>query len=210
MAERRHAAISTGSGAAGFGLEATRKFVGNGVRVVVADIQDEAGRAIKAELRGKVRFIRCGMRREAGMQAVVDLAVPELGGPDVMYHNPGTIGSAKGVDETSVEAWNAAMEMLQTAIMLAIKVAAPALKARGKGAIILTSAAAGVALGRRLYHRQGLGRQIGRHAVLKPGGQGTRINVIVPGAVKTALREKHQLGQGMLQAGNLPGCSRCR
>ncbi|KGJ09948.1 SDR family oxidoreductase (plasmid) [Paracoccus versutus] len=152
MAERRHAAISAGSGAAGFGLEATRKFVGNGARVVVADIQDEAGRAIKAELRGKVRFIRCGMRRKAGMQAVVDLAVAELGGPDVMYHNPGTIGSAKGVDETSVEAWNAAMEMLQTAIMLAIKVAAPALKAR-KGAIILTSAAVGV----RLYHRQGLG-----------------------------------------------------
>lgn len=120
--------------------------------MVVADIQDEAGRAIKAELRGKVRFIRCGMRRKAGMQAVVDLAVAELGGPDVMYHNPGTVGSAKGVDETSVEAWNAAMEMLQTAIMLAIKVAAPALKAR-KGAIILTSAAVGV----RLYHRQGLG-----------------------------------------------------
>lgn len=43
-----------------------------------------------------------------------------------------------------------------------------------------------------------------------PGGQGTRVNVIVPGAVKSALREKHQLGQGMLQAGNLPGCSRCR
>ncbi|MCJ1899505.1 MULTISPECIES: SDR family oxidoreductase [Paracoccus] len=182
MAERRHAATCADGGAAGFGLEATRKFVENGACVVVADIQDAARRAIKAELPGEVRFIRCGMRCEAGMQAPVDLAVAEFGGLDVMHHNAGTLGSAKGMDEISAEARNAAMEMLQTAIMLAIKVAAPALKAR-TGAVVLTSSAVGCAYA----IAKASVCQIGRHAALTPEGQGTRVNVIVSGAFKTAV-----------------------
>lgn len=84
-------AVITG-GAAGFGQEAARKFVEHGARVIIAD-----------------------------MQAAVGLAVREFGGLDVMYHNAGTVGSARGVDEISVEEWNAAMEMSQTATMLAAK-----------------------------------------------------------------------------------------
>ncbi len=198
-------AIITG-GAAGFGLEATRKFVANGARVIVADIAEDAGREIEAELKGNVRFVRCDVRDEADMQAAVDLAHFEFGGLDVMYHNAGTVGSPSGLDEISVADWNDAMAMLQTATMLAIKVAAPALKERGKGSIILTSSAAGYALGGSGPYAYTIAKaavcQMGRYAALKLGKQGTRVNVIVPGAFKTALWEKHDLGQGQLREGN--------
>lgn len=197
--------IITG-GAAGFGLEAARKFVAHGARVVVADIQEDAGRAIAAEHPDAIRFIRCDVRREADMRAAVDLATSEFGGLDVMYHNAGTVGSPDGIDSISVDDWNASLEMLQTATMLAIKVSAPALKQRGKGSIILTSSGAGVALGGSGPYAYTIAKasvcQIGRYAALKLGRQGTRVNVIVPGAVKTAIWEKHDLGQGQLKADN--------
>lgn len=198
-------AVITG-GAAGFGLESARKFVANGAKVVVVDIHEDAGRAVEAELGGAVRFVRADVRREADMRAAVDVAVTQFGGLDVMYHNAGTVGSAGGVDEISVEDWNAAMEMLQTATMIAIKVAVAPMKARGKGSIILTSSAAGVALGGSGPYAYTIAKSsvcmMGRYAALKLGRHNIRVNTIVPGAFKTALWEKHDLGAGMMAADN--------
>lgn len=198
-------AIITG-GAAGFGLESTQKFVENGGKVVVADIQEQAGRDVEERFKGKVRFIRTDVRKEDEMRAATDLAVKDFGGLDIMYHNAGTVGSAKGVDEISVEEWNAAMEMLQTATMLAIKVATEPMKARGKGSIILTSSAAGVTLGGSGPYAYTTAKSavcmMGKYAALKLGKHNIRVNTIVPGAFKTALWEKHDLGQGMVKADN--------
>lgn len=194
-------AIITG-GAAGFGLASTEKFVEHGAKVVVADIQEEAGKAIEQKFKGKVRFARADVRSEKDMRETVDLAVKHFGGLDVMYHNAGTVGSAAGVDEIGVEEWNAAIAMLQTATMLAIKVAVPQLKARGKGSIILTSSAAGVRLGGSGPYAYTVSKSavnmIGQYAALKLGKHGIRVNVIVPGAFKTALWDKHDLGKDMV------------
>lgn len=198
-------AIITG-GASGFGLEAARTFVAHGARVIVADIREVAGRQVERDLGEGVRFIRSDVRREDDMHAAVDLARAEFGGLDVMYHNAGTVGSPSGLDSISVEDWDAAMAMLQTATMITIKVAAPALKERGKGSIILTSSAAGYALGGSGPYAYTIAKaavcQMGRYAALKLGKQGTRVNVIVPGAFRTALWDKHDLGQGQLRDDN--------
>lgn len=199
------AAVITG-GAAGFGLEAAQKFVEHGGKVVIFDIQDEAGQAAAARLGPAARFLRGDVRREDDLRAAAGLAVAEFGGLDIMYHNAGTVGSAKGVDEITVEDWNAAMEMLQTATMLAIKVAVEPMKARGGGSIILTSSGAGVSLGGSGPYAYSTAKSavcmMGRFAALKLGRHGIRVNTIVPGAFKTALWEKHQLGQGMMAADN--------
>lgn len=198
-------AVITG-GAAGFGLEATAKFVEHGGKVVVLDIQEDAGRTAEDRFGPAVRFIKGDVRREADMRAAVDLAVEAFGGLDIMYHNAGTVGSPKGVDEIGIEEWNAAMEMLQTATMLAIKVATGPMTARGGGSIILTSSAAGVRLGGSGPYAYTIAKSsvcaMGQYAALKLGRHNIRVNTIVPGAFKTALWEKHQLGQGMMAADN--------
>jgi NAD(P)-dependent dehydrogenase (short-subunit alcohol dehydrogenase family) len=198
-------AIITG-GCAGFGLEAVQKFVEHGGKVVVADIQEADGKALEERLAGDVRFCLADVRKERAMRDAVDLAVKHFGGLDIMYHNAGTVGSPAGVDEITIHEWNAAMEMLQTATMLAIKVAVEPMKARGKGSIILTSSGAGISLGGSGPYAYTVAKSsvtmIGRYAALKLGKHGIRVNTFVPGAFKTALWEKHALGEGMVAADN--------
>jgi NAD(P)-dependent dehydrogenase (short-subunit alcohol dehydrogenase family) len=64
--------IITG-GASGLGAATARMIVENGGKVVLADVQVEAGEQLAAELGGK--FIRCDVTSEADGQAVVDAAV---------------------------------------------------------------------------------------------------------------------------------------
>jgi NAD(P)-dependent dehydrogenase (short-subunit alcohol dehydrogenase family) len=64
--------IITG-GASGLGAATARMIVENGGKVVLADVQVEAGEKLAAELGGK--FVRCDVTSEADGQAVVDAAV---------------------------------------------------------------------------------------------------------------------------------------
>ena len=114
----------------GFGLSSVENFVTNGAKVVVANIDANAGRATQERFADNLRFIGKDVRQEADLRAAVDLAVDELGGLDVMYHKAGTVGTSAGIEDIEVYDWNAAPTMLLTASMLAIKVSLPAFKAR--------------------------------------------------------------------------------
>jgi NAD(P)-dependent dehydrogenase (short-subunit alcohol dehydrogenase family) len=63
--------IVTG-GASGLGEGAVRRLVSLGGRVIIADVQDEKGQALAAEL-GQ-RFVHCDVMQEADAQAVVEAA----------------------------------------------------------------------------------------------------------------------------------------
>jgi NAD(P)-dependent dehydrogenase (short-subunit alcohol dehydrogenase family) len=64
--------IITG-GASGLGAATARMIAGNGGKVVIADVQAEAGESLATELKGK--FVRCDVTSEADGKAVVDAAV---------------------------------------------------------------------------------------------------------------------------------------
>jgi NAD(P)-dependent dehydrogenase (short-subunit alcohol dehydrogenase family) len=63
--------IVTG-GASGLGAGTARMLVDNGARVVIADVQDEAGSQLAAEL-GQ-RYVHCDVTQETDAQAAVDAA----------------------------------------------------------------------------------------------------------------------------------------
>lgn len=64
--------IITG-GASGLGAGTARALVAHGARVVLADIQDEAGQALAGELGGT--YVRCDVTAEADAQTAVDAAL---------------------------------------------------------------------------------------------------------------------------------------
>lgn len=66
--------IVTG-GASGLGAATARMLVAGGARVVLADVQEDAGAALAAELGDGARFVRCDVTSETDAQAVVDAAV---------------------------------------------------------------------------------------------------------------------------------------
>jgi NAD(P)-dependent dehydrogenase (short-subunit alcohol dehydrogenase family) len=71
--------IVTG-GASGLGEGTVRMLVGDGARVVIADLQTDKGEALAKELGGSARFVKCDVTAEADGQAAVDAALKSFGG----------------------------------------------------------------------------------------------------------------------------------
>src|SRR3954447_4168423 len=98
-------AVITG-GASGIGEATVRRFVAEGASVVIADLQQELGEAVAADLGAVTRFVVTDVTQEADISAAVDLAVSEFGSLDVMFNNAGIVGAIGRIAETSAEAWD--------------------------------------------------------------------------------------------------------
>ena len=144
-------AVITG-GASGIGEGTVRRFVEEGARVVVSDIQDEPGRALVAELGDACVYHHADVTVEDEVAAAVALAASTFGQIDVMFNNAGIIGAVGSITETSYEAWNRTVGVLLSSVFLGMKHAGAAMVARGgPGSIISTSSTAGgSASGKRL------------------------------------------------------------
>ena len=81
-------AIVTG-GASGLGLGIVEKFVAAGADVVIADVNDDAGREVAAQCGARAWFHRADVGDAADVDALVQAAVERFGGLDVMVNNAG-------------------------------------------------------------------------------------------------------------------------
>jgi NAD(P)-dependent dehydrogenase (short-subunit alcohol dehydrogenase family) len=79
-------------GASGLGAATARMAAANGAKVVIADLQAEAGEALAKELGGK--FARCDVTSEADGKAAVEAAIKTFGGLQVLVNCAG-IGVAE-------------------------------------------------------------------------------------------------------------------
>ncbi|KAJ4841820.1 hypothetical protein Tsubulata_035462 [Turnera subulata] len=94
-------ALITG-GASGIGEATARLFLSHGAKVLVADIQDELGHALCAELQGSITssggaasisFVHCDVSCESDVEKAVNLAASLYGKLDVMFNNAGIAGN---------------------------------------------------------------------------------------------------------------------
>ena len=182
-------ALVTG-GANGIGEATVRRFVEEGARVVIADIQREPGRALAAELGGSTRFIETNVTSESQIAAAVALAVSDFGRLDVMFNNAGIVGAIGRIADTPIEDWDSTVAVLMRGVFLGIKHAARVMVPQGSGSIISTSSTAGIlgGLGPHCYTAC-------KHAVIgltksaasELGSSGVRVNAISPGSTVTAM-----------------------
>jgi NAD(P)-dependent dehydrogenase (short-subunit alcohol dehydrogenase family) len=183
-------AVVTG-GADGMGRSTVHRFVQQGARVVIADVQDQKGAEVAEVLGDAARFVHCDVRREDEMANAVEVAARDFGGLDIMQHFAATAGTQDAIEDIAVDEWDDAQAVLVRASMLAIKAAVPEMRRRGGGAVTLTSSAAAYLPGPTSSVAYVTGKSavvaLARVAALRYAPDFIRINVIVPGAFATPI-----------------------
>jgi len=183
-------AIVTG-GVSGMGLATVRRFVDEGARVIIGDLQGEPGSRLARELGDAVRFQLTDVSREADVEALVARAVEEFGQLDCMFNNAG-FGGVGGelVDLELTDTYRNTIDGLFTGVLAGTKHAARVMTTRGVGSIINTASVAGLrgGYGPHVYSAMKAAvLSLSRTAAIELGAHGIRVNAICPGFIATAI-----------------------
>ncbi|WOL03506.1 momilactone A synthase-like [Canna indica] len=133
-------------GASGIGECTAKLFARHHARVVVADIQDDKGRALCVALGPAVAsYVHCDVTSKSDMERAVDAAVARYGKLDIMFSNAGIMGTTgKGVVDSEKPEIERVMAANVTGAFLAIKHAARVMAPARHGSIVITASNASV------------------------------------------------------------------
>lgn len=180
-------------GCSGIGLATARKFVAEGARVVIGDLDVVAGPRIAEELGGS--FIKTNVAVEADVEALFAHAKASYGSIDVAFNNAGiSPPDDDSILKTGIEAWNKVQLVNLTSVYLCCKAVLPYMLEQGKGSIINTAsfvAIMGAATSQISYTASKGGvlamtRELGVQFARK----GIRVNSLCPGPVNTPLLQE--------------------
>jgi 3(or 17)beta-hydroxysteroid dehydrogenase len=131
-------AIVTGA-AGGLGHEDARVLASEGAKVVITDINEEAGTRGAAEINrqfpGSTVFMKLDVRDEAAWIAVIAATVKQFGGLNILVNNAGVVLVATP-ETTTLEQFRFVNSVMSESVFLGCKHAMPAMHASGGGSII--------------------------------------------------------------------------
>jgi len=177
-------AIVTGAGS-GIGRAIADRFASEGAQVIVAELDPLKGRQVVEQIRGRghrAHFCECDVTREDQVQAVVDFAVRELGGLDILVNN-----AICGIEKVHGESWEV-MEVVVKGTWLCTQAALPALLARGAGSVVnISSINALMSFGPEHMYTAAKGAIVSltRSLAGEYGKHNLRFNAVCPGTTET-------------------------
>ena len=130
--------------ASGFGAAAAKLFVEQGAKVVLGDIQEQAGQAIADDLGDAAVFVNCNVTSEDDIANLVDTALDHFGQLDVMYNNAGIVGTVGPIATTPQDEWKFTVDILLNGVFYGCKHAARVMTPQGSGSIISMASTAGI------------------------------------------------------------------
>lgn len=185
-------AVVTGGGS-GIGLATVRRFAGEGAKVVVADVDPNAGKAAADEAGGL--FVQVDVTDEEQVKALFQTTVDTYGKLDIAFNNAGiSPPDDDSILTTGIEAWERVQKVNLTSVYLCCKYAIPHMQANGKGSIINTAsfvATMGAATSQISYTASKGGvLSMSRELGVQFAREGIRVNALSPGPVNTPLLQE--------------------
>lgn len=171
-------------GAAGIGLAIARRFVADGARVLVCDVDAAALHRAQAEMPGLLGQT-CDVADPAQVEALFAAVEHRLGALDVLVNNVGIGGPTASADALSPEDWRRVMDINLTGTFEVTRRAIPLLRRAGGTIITMSSAAGRYGYPNRIAYATSKWGLIGftKTLAMELGPHDVTANAILPGAV---------------------------
>ena len=179
-------AVVTG-GANGIGLATAQALANGGAHVWIFDLEREDPSGVAA------KFGACGCVADVTDRASLDAAFKETGPPDILVANAGIVLEAD-FTAASREIWDRTIAVNLTGIFQTMQAAAGMMKARRRGAIVMTASTNSYDGEASLvaYNASKAGLLGIMHTAAKElGPYQIRVNAVCPGVIRTRLAEEH-------------------
>jgi 3-hydroxybutyrate dehydrogenase len=187
-------AIVTGA-ASGIGKAVAESLAGDGIKVVVADVNVDAGVDVARSISGQ--FIAVDLSQPTSCRRLVDETLTHFGRVDILINNAGFQHIAP-IDEFPEDAWDAMISVMLTAPFLLTKYVWPSMKQHGWGRVVnmgsIHSKRASPFKVGYISAKHGL-LGLTRTAALEGGEFGITVNAVLPAYVRTPLVENQIVDQ---------------
>jgi len=186
-------AIVTGAGS-GIGAATAHQLAAEGAAVVVSDIVAAHAESVAKQItekKGRAIAVTTDVTDEAQVAALIDRAVAEFGGLDLMVNNAGIAGDQGDIDTSELTQWQQILDVNLTGVFLGLKHAVRAMKAGNrKGSIVNVASILGlVGFANAAAYTASKHGVMGltKAAALELGKVGIRVNAVAPAFIKTPL-----------------------
>ncbi len=189
-------AVVTG-GCSGIGLATVNRFVEEGARVVIGDIDDERGRELAGRLGGSgvATYVHVDVTSKDEVDALFATAKGAYGSVDIAFNNAGiSPPDDDSILDTELDAWRRVQEVNLTSVYLCSKAALTHMVEQGRGSIVNTAsfvAVMGAATSQISYSASKGGvLSMTRELGVQFARDGIRVNALCPGPVNTPLLQE--------------------
>lgn len=187
-------------GASGIGLGMARNFLAQGMKVVIADYNDEHIAQARELLAGSnaVHFLKVDVSDREAMRRAAQEALDTFGKIHVLCNNAGVDGGSN-LDEDEFEGWDKSLSVNLGGVLNGCKIIVPIIKAQGEGGhIVNTASMAGIVplpgmgtYSTAKYAVRGLTESLRLQLAL----YGIGVSCLYPGGTKTALLSVPEEGE---------------